>query len=107
MHGTSHFMFYTFKGVAFAEKDILNPYLDAGLATRVHFDIYPEDSLVRFGYAANDCLYRSKHHARWLLTNVDMDEYIVLNRPFRRTIKPKSAPYEDTCHEDIRCSGLF
>ena len=104
MHGTSHFMFYTFKGTGYAEKDILVPYLDAGVASRVHFNFYPEDSLVRYGYASNDCLYRAKNHARWLLSNVDVDEYMVFHRPFSSFKPAPASPYEDSCsQQDIRC----
>ena len=115
MHGTNHFMFYTFKGTGYAEKDVLDPYLDAGVASRVHFNFYPEDSLTRFGYASNDCLYRAKNHAKWLFSNVDVDEYMVFHRPFTSrnpTLDIMSSfdqpapgsPYTDSCsQQDIRC----
>ena len=59
------------------DQDVIEPYLKAGVATRIHFQYYPEASLSRFGYASNDCLWRAKNHAKWLLTNVDCDEYLV------------------------------
>lgn len=34
------------------------------------------DKVPRVGYASNDWLFRAKNHAQWLLTNVDVDEYI-------------------------------
>jgi hypothetical protein len=56
--------------------DTYNKYLDACLATRVHF------SSEGFPHAtSNDCLFRAKNHARWLLTSIDVDEYIVYSRP--------------------------
>ena len=38
------------------------------------------DKVPRVGYASNDWLFRAKNHAQWLLTNVDVDEYIFLFR---------------------------
>ena len=65
------------RGVSFFLQDIYQKYLDAGVATRVHFNSYPRDSLTRHGYSSNDCLYRAKNHARWLIANIDVDEYLV------------------------------
>ena len=106
MHGLDHFLVYTFEGTDLAEKDdrfltnrfgvrfcpqdmlfwlscsicscqeILEVYLDAAVASRVHFNFDPQESLTRYGYIANDCLWRAKNHARWVLTTVDVDEYV-------------------------------
>lgn len=51
---------------------------DIGVATRVHFNFNPTKSRTRVGYASNDCLFRAKNHAQWLLINVDVDEYIFI-----------------------------
>ena len=84
MHGVEHFMVYTFDGTADYVKDIYQKYLDAGVATRVHFNSYPRDSLIRHGYSSNDCLYRAKNRARWLIANIDVDEYLVPFVPSRQ-----------------------
>ena len=76
LHGVDHFLVYTFKGTDEAAKDPLTPYLKSGLASRIHFQHYPVVTLIRQHYVVNDCLYRAKSHAKWLLTAVDIDEYI-------------------------------
>jgi len=45
LHGIDHFFVNTFKGTEDAVKEVLMPYLKAGLATRIHFDVpqYPGD----------------------------------------------------------------
>eukprot|EP00435_Cladocopium_sp_Y103_P023537 s3204_g5.t1 len=63
----------------FSKNDIYKKYFDAGVATRVHFNSHPPSSFTRFGYSSNDCLFRAKNHARWLLTNVDVDEYVAFS----------------------------
>eukprot|EP00438_Fugacium_kawagutii_P013953 Skav203419 [mRNA] locus=scaffold1743:347998:348900:- [translate_table: standard] len=85
MHGLEHFLIYTFEGTDLAAKEVIQPYLDSGVATRVHFGFYPQQTLMRQGYVANDCLWRAKNHAKWLLTTVDTDEYVVF--PFPRLVK--------------------
>ena len=39
--GIDHFFAYTFKGTEDAVKEVLMPYLKAGLASRIHFDVPP------------------------------------------------------------------
>lgn len=77
MHGLEHFLIYTFEGTDLATKDLMTPHLDAGIASRVHFQFYHRSNLVRFGRLMNDCIYRAKNHAKWLATSVDVDEYMV------------------------------
>lgn len=77
MHGLDHFLIYTFEGTDLATKDLMKPYLDAGIASRVHFQSYHRSNLVRFGRLMNDCIFRAKNHAKWLATSVDVDEYMV------------------------------
>eukprot|EP00435_Cladocopium_sp_Y103_P039709 s1870_g10.t1 len=77
MHGLEHFLIYTFEGTDLAAKDLMKPYLDAGIASRVHFQSFHRSNLVRFGRLMNDCIYRAKNHAKWLATSVDVDEYMV------------------------------
>ena len=76
LHGIAHFLIYTFRGQDVGSKAILEPYIQSKIASRVHFQHYPEDQDGRFGYILNDCLYRSKGHSKWLLTSIDIDEYI-------------------------------
>lgn len=74
-----------------AEKEVLTPYLNSGVASRVHFNFYPRETLTRQGYILNDCLFRAKNHAKWLLASVDVDEYIVL--PQFRHVGLLSSPH--------------
>jgi len=76
LHGIAHFLIYTFRGQDVGSKAILEPYIKSKIASRVHFEHYPEDQDGRFGYVLNDCLYRSKGHSKWLLSSIDIDEYI-------------------------------
>ena len=41
MHGIDHFFFYTFHGTEDAAKEIMTPYMNDGLASRIHFEHYP------------------------------------------------------------------
>ena len=41
MHGIDHFFFYTFHGTEDAAKEIMRPYMNDGLASRIHFEHYP------------------------------------------------------------------
>lgn len=78
-HGIEHFFVYTFRGTEDAVKEVLMPYLQSGLATRIHFDDYPKPESHRFHQVIKDCLYRAKSHATWVLPSVDFDEYFHLN----------------------------
>mmetsp|Transcript_53112 Transcript_53112/g.99554 ORF Transcript_53112/g.99554 Transcript_53112/m.99554 type:complete len:498 (-) Transcript_53112:48-1541(-) len=90
MHGVDHFLFYTFEDTAKEIMEVYRPYLDDGVATRVHLKI-PEyinesstgwtmnqgdDSRWNSGWTTNDCLYRTKNHAQWVLPTMDVDEFI-------------------------------
>lgn len=79
MHGIDHFLFYTVSDSEDRHYDILKPYLDKGVATRVHIntdehDFSNEGDLQQL--IANDCLFRMKHSAEWLIPTMDVDEYI-------------------------------
>ena len=45
LHGIEHFFVYTYKGTDGVVKDVLEPYLKSGVATRIHFDDFPRGSL--------------------------------------------------------------
>ena len=75
LHGIDHFFIYTFNGTERAIKDVMEPYLKSGVATRIHFDNYPGNKILRQQQVANDCLYRAKNHAKWALPSLDIDEY--------------------------------
>eukprot|EP00435_Cladocopium_sp_Y103_P057025 s1486_g19.t1 len=77
MHGLEQFLIYTFEGTDLAAVDLMKPYLDAGIASRVHFQFYHPSEMGRQGHFMNDCIYRAKNHAKWLATSVDVDEYLV------------------------------
>lgn len=80
LHGIEHFFVYTFKATEDAVKDVLMPYLTAGLATRIHLDVTqgPDSEDQQF-QVVRDCLYRAKNHATWVMPSVDIDEYFRLN----------------------------
>eukprot|EP00438_Fugacium_kawagutii_P002232 Skav227448 [mRNA] locus=scaffold2491:104762:106624:+ [translate_table: standard] len=81
-HGIDHFFVYTFRGTDEAVKDVLMPYLNAGLATRIHSAVDPagEPNVVgyHFDQVIRDCLYRAKSHATWVIPSFDNDEYFHL-----------------------------
>ena len=77
MHGLEHFLLYTFEGTDLAAADVMKPYLDAGIASRVHFQFPLLSPEHRQGHVINDCIYRAKNHAKWLTTALDVDEYLV------------------------------
>eukprot|EP00435_Cladocopium_sp_Y103_P014588 s2147_g3.t1 len=86
LHGIDHFFVYTYKGTEDAVKEALMPYLKAGLATRIHYDVpqYPEDKYKdmcgwHFDQVIRDCMYRAKSHATWVIPSFDFDEYFHLN----------------------------
>jgi len=83
MRGLDHFLLYSFEGTDLAARKVMQPYVDAGLATRVYFNFFLESELIRQGYVANDCLFRAKNHAKWLATCVDVDEYIAFPGPVK------------------------
>lgn len=79
LHGIEHFLFYTTSESEDRHYDILKPYLEKGIATRVHLhtndtDFSREGDLQQL--IANDCLYRMKHRTDWLIPTMDVDEYI-------------------------------
>eukprot|EP00438_Fugacium_kawagutii_P026049 Skav215421 [mRNA] locus=scaffold356:671810:672652:- [translate_table: standard] len=78
MNGVEHFLVYKFSGNDSIEEDILKPYLDAGVASMVYFESCPDYHRTRHGHTINDCLYRAKGHAQWLMPVIDIDEYIYL-----------------------------
>ena len=75
LHGVDHFFVYTYKGTDGVVKDVLEPYLQSGVATRIHFDDFPSRTQIRQKQMVNDCLYRAKSHAKWALPSLDTDEY--------------------------------
>ena len=84
MHGVEHFFVYTFEGQDDEEAQVLRPYLEANIVTRIRFLQSPKGRSVmmnrraRFNQILNDCLYRAKSHATWLLPSIDFDEYFRL-----------------------------
>ena len=83
LHGIEHFFVYTFKGTPTVLQEILSPYLQSGLASRIHFDFHPKGSDIkssdaRLVHTANDCLHRAKNHAVWVLPTLNTDEYFHL-----------------------------
>eukprot|EP00435_Cladocopium_sp_Y103_P028851 s3994_g7.t1 len=77
MHGLEHFLLYTFEGTDLAAVDVMKPYLDIGIASRVHFQFYHGNEEARQEHLMSDCIHRAKNHAKWLTTSVDVDEYMV------------------------------
>jgi len=81
LHGVDHFIIYTVNVHAEFLPDLYEPYIQSGVATRVHIDRKIEgekqDQFHRdlHSWQANDCLYRAKNHATWVLPSLDVDEY--------------------------------
>ncbi|CAJ1358254.1 unnamed protein product [Effrenium voratum] len=85
MHGVGHFLLYTQDGMDEEFLRVYRPYLEQGLATRIHitpvkthFEHYHAVHHSTHNWVANDCLYRAKHHARWVLPTIDWDEYLIV-----------------------------
>jgi len=80
MHGVSHFIVYTQDGMDEEFVKVFRRYLEDGVATRVHLNPNQasQDSYAIQHRTTNDCLYRAKHHAKWLSTTIDWDEYLRL-----------------------------
>ncbi|CAE7226403.1 GALS1 [Symbiodinium sp. CCMP2592] len=80
LHGVDHFIVYTSGITHAAVLEMYEPYIKAGVATRVHVNTTGKyahgDAHKRL--IMNDCLYRMKNHAQWLMPSVDVDEYIRL-----------------------------
>jgi len=86
MHGVDHFFFYTVTGTTPIMMEVIKPYILAGLGTHIHLELpvpFMELEKINFlrwhqvqFWIANDCLYRAKHRARWLMPTMDVDEYL-------------------------------
>lgn len=83
IHGIDHFIVYTTSDMSEALPELYQPYIDAGLVTRVHLNLpaercWPSQSspLALRQIISNDCLYRAKGHAKWLIPSLDVDEYL-------------------------------
>ena len=84
LHGVEHFLFYTVNLDSEILVDLYEPYIKSGVATRVHFNREVNevagDPLGFHGPLQTpileDCLYRFKNHATWILPSIDIDEYI-------------------------------
>mmetsp|Transcript_14752 Transcript_14752/g.32558 ORF Transcript_14752/g.32558 Transcript_14752/m.32558 type:complete len:563 (-) Transcript_14752:121-1809(-) len=75
MHGVEHFFIYTFDDTDPGMEAVMTPYINSGLATRIHFNQYPERH-VRHHRLMTDCLFRAKNRATWLMPTIDTDEYL-------------------------------
>jgi len=85
MHGVQHFMIYTVKSSPdqSAMLKAAQPFFKAGLASHVEVDMNwvgdassrEENRLVQLAME-NDCLYRYKGRAPWVMPSVDVDEYL-------------------------------
>lgn len=66
MRGVQHFMVYTTSDMSPASAEVYQPYIDAGLVTRVHFNVPAEKCWfdlkpdAQQSILMNDCLYRSR-----------------------------------------------
>ena len=82
MRGVDHFIVYTTSDMSPALREVYEPYLDAGLASRVHYNMPSQRCWWHWSTDAqitlmmNDCLYRSRGHAKWLFPSLDVDEYL-------------------------------
>eukprot|EP00435_Cladocopium_sp_Y103_P014819 s918_g3.t1 len=81
LHGVEHFLIYTINLDSEILVDLYEPYIKSGVATRVHFnkDVVGPPEPFHIGIQdifMEDCLYRFKNHATWILPSIDIDEYI-------------------------------
>ncbi|CAE8670805.1 unnamed protein product [Polarella glacialis] len=85
MHGVDQIIFYTMNNTDPLIYKAMQPYLDQGLASQVHADfdghLYEQEHLFQ-----NDCLYRFKHRAEWMMTSLDLDEYLLADSTFPETL---------------------
>lgn len=85
MHGVHHFIIYTTSDMSPALQEVYQPYIEEGVVTRVHFNMPAErcwcSTCIQQMLILNDCLYRAKGHARWLLPSLDVDEYLRVRLP--------------------------
>eukprot|EP00438_Fugacium_kawagutii_P029043 Skav222296 [mRNA] locus=scaffold3734:110667:112073:+ [translate_table: standard] len=89
LHGVGHILVYTFGPLDSLEEKLLKPYLAAGVATMVHFDDRPQHPRTRHGYLINDCLFRARNHAQWLMPVIDVDEYLYVRGGLKNALKHK------------------
>jgi len=80
-HGVEHFLMYTTNNQDTRVDLVVKPYVDAKLMTMVHVEQeFPEnhEGLRKLqNLIGNDCLYRMRHRAEYLLPgHVDVDEYL-------------------------------
>ena len=91
LHGVEHFLVYTASDSDDVVLKMYEPFIKAGLVTRVHFNTVNTDLLKGSNtshpamqrhhvqtWAMHDCLYRMRSRAQWLLPSLDVDEYIRL-----------------------------
>ena len=81
-HGIDHFFVYTFNTVKDDFKRLMLPYLESGVATRIHFEDFDGYQRHRHRRLINDCLYRAKNHAQWAMMTIDVDEYFQVGHCF-------------------------
>mmetsp|Transcript_14345 Transcript_14345/g.39621 ORF Transcript_14345/g.39621 Transcript_14345/m.39621 type:complete len:529 (+) Transcript_14345:96-1682(+) len=88
MHGVDQFVLYTMPDTDPRVYEIMEPYFQRGLATQVLLEAsgtsYRASSYAAQQIIGNDCLYRMKHRAAWLMPFVDADEYIHFNSTANR-----------------------
>lgn len=63
---------YTFEGTDVVAIDLMKPYLDACIGSRVHFQFFHPLEMARQGHFMNDCIYQNGSQQAW------MDEYLVI-----------------------------
>eukprot|EP00438_Fugacium_kawagutii_P003096 Skav210378 [mRNA] locus=scaffold1526:95367:96119:+ [translate_table: standard] len=106
VHGIDHFFVYTFPGNDEAVKDVLMPYITAGLVTRIHSVVDPTPDMVgvHFEQVIRDCLFRAKNHATWVIPSFDTDEYFHLSTGRMFPGHPEQVPqdYMRTMWDAIR-----
>ena len=79
MHGLEHLIVYTSNIHTQELVDVYTPYIQSGLASRVHmnYTYIPNNNGLQ-SIAASDCVFRAKNHATWLIPTTDVDEFLVM-----------------------------
>lgn len=97
MNGVDQFLVYTMTGTDEMVMDVYKPYLNDGVATRIHLEIpdrlsaYQAEGISTKTWLANDCLYRMKNHAKWMSPTIDWDEYVRINQSLHVQDGPRAS----------------
>eukprot|EP00928_Gymnodinium_smaydae_P039689 TRINITY_DN27052_c3_g1_i1.p1 TRINITY_DN27052_c3_g1~~TRINITY_DN27052_c3_g1_i1.p1 ORF type:complete len:495 (-),score=30.05 TRINITY_DN27052_c3_g1_i1:127-1611(-) len=77
MHGTDQFLVYCTPASDPRMMSVVEPYIKRRLISVINMTDFHECKGSRcIKYMKNDCLYRTKHRAKFLMPHIDLDEYV-------------------------------